>query len=104
MKHTEYLSTIVRYEIKTANDEHPPVFRRYSEFLKLQTYLRETNKGIIIPELPPKENLVASIWSTSEATLIERKKGLEEFLNKCLSHEVIGKDPILFRFIDDQNL
>jgi hypothetical protein len=53
------------------------VLRRYSEFLKLQTYLRDIYKGIIIPELPPKENLVSSIWSSSETTLIERKKGLE---------------------------
>lgn len=35
---------------------------------------------------------------------MERKKGLEEFLNKCLGHEVIGRDPLLLRFIDDQNL
>jgi hypothetical protein len=35
---------------------------------------------------------------------MERKKGLEEFLNKCLGHEVIGRDPLVLRFIDDPNL
>jgi len=104
IKQSEFLSTVVRYEILTPNEEHPPVLRRYSEFLKLQNYLRDMYKGLIIPELPPKENIVSAFWSSAESTLMERKKGLEEFTNKCLAHEQLGKDPVLLRFIDDQNL
>lgn len=104
VKQTEFFSTVVRYEIRTPNNEHPPVLRRYSEFLKLQNYLRDTYKGMIIPELPPKESIVSSLIASSESTLIERKKGLEEFINKCLAHEMLGRDPVLLRFIDDQNL
>lgn len=72
--------------------------------MKLQSYLRDAHKGTIIPDLPPKEGIVNSFWSSNESTLIERKKGLEDFVNKCLAHEVLGKDPVLLRFIDDQNL
>jgi len=49
LKQTEFLSTVVRYEIHTPNEGHPPVLRRYSEFLKLQNYLRDAYKGVIIP-------------------------------------------------------
>ncbi|KAM9850813.1 sorting nexin-4 [Aulostomus maculatus] len=86
----------------------PPdsLWRRYSEFELLRTYLLVTYPYIIIPPLPEKR--AEFVWHKLTADnldpdFVERRRvGLENFLLRVLSHPVLSKDKIFFLFLTEE--
>ena len=58
-----------------------------------------------MPKLPPKEGIKAGMnyfWGINEAFLEERKKKLEELLNRLLTNRFVSQDKVLGRFFTEQ--
>uniref|UniRef100_A0A4W6F118 Bridging integrator 1 n=1 Tax=Lates calcarifer TaxID=8187 RepID=A0A4W6F118_LATCA len=82
------------------------LWRRYSEFELLRTYLLVTYPYIIIPPLPEKR--AEFVWHKLSADnldpdFVERRRvGLENFLLRVASHPVLSNDEIFFRFLTEE--
>ncbi|XP_077392668.1 sorting nexin-4 [Festucalex cinctus] len=82
------------------------LWRRYSEFELLRTYLLVTYPFIIIPPLPEKR--AEFVWHKLSADnldpdFVERRRvGLENFLLRVMSHPVLCKDKIVFLFLTEE--
>ncbi|XP_061735013.1 sorting nexin-4 [Nerophis ophidion] len=82
------------------------LWRRYSEFELLRTYLLVTYPYIIIPPLPEKR--AEFVWHKLSADnldpdFVERRRvGLENFLLRVMSHPVLCKDNIFFLFLTEE--
>uniref|UniRef100_A0A671Z4G3 Sorting nexin 4 n=1 Tax=Sparus aurata TaxID=8175 RepID=A0A671Z4G3_SPAAU len=81
------------------------LWRRYSEFELLRTYLLVTYPYIIIPPLPEKR--AEFVWHKLSADnldpdFVERRRvGLENFLLRVASHPVLSNDKIFFLFLTE---
>uniref|UniRef100_A0A7N8XXS1 Sorting nexin-4-like n=1 Tax=Mastacembelus armatus TaxID=205130 RepID=A0A7N8XXS1_9TELE len=81
------------------------LWRRYSEFELLRTYLLVTYPYIIIPPLPEKR--AEFMWHKLSADnldpdFVERRRvGLENFLLRVASHPILSTDKIFFRFLTE---
>uniref|UniRef100_A0A8C7XRM9 Sorting nexin 4 n=1 Tax=Oryzias sinensis TaxID=183150 RepID=A0A8C7XRM9_9TELE len=81
------------------------LWRRYSEFELLRTYLLVTYPYIIIPPLPEKR--AEFVWHKLSADnldpdFVERRRvGLENFLLRVASHHVLSNDKIFFLFLTE---
>uniref|UniRef100_A0A8C6WF96 Sorting nexin 4 n=1 Tax=Neogobius melanostomus TaxID=47308 RepID=A0A8C6WF96_9GOBI len=84
------------------------LWRRYSEFELLRTYLLVTYPFIIIPPLPEKR--AEFVWHKLSADnldpdFVERRRvGLENFLLRVASHPLLSNDKIFFLFLTDVTL
>ncbi|XP_077436844.1 sorting nexin-4 isoform X2 [Vanacampus margaritifer] len=82
------------------------LWRRYSEFELLRTYLLVTYPYIIVPPLPEKR--AEFVWHKLSADnldpdFVERRRvGLENFLLRVMSHPVLCKDKIVFLFLTEE--
>uniref|UniRef100_A0A1A8H5C8 Sorting nexin 4 n=1 Tax=Nothobranchius korthausae TaxID=1143690 RepID=A0A1A8H5C8_9TELE len=82
------------------------LWRRYSEFELLRTYLLVTYPYIIIPPLPEKR--AEFVWHKLSADnldpdFVERRRvGLENFLLRVASHPVLSNDKIVFLFLTEE--
>lgn len=96
---TDYVNSVIKYYVEFKGNK---VLRRFSEFEKLINVLREKYEGCILPKLPPKEGIKAGMnyfWGIDEAFLEERKKKLEELLNRLLANRFVNHDKILLKFL-----
>ncbi|XP_077584875.1 sorting nexin-4 [Stigmatopora nigra] len=108
--------TYTVYLVETRSPETPPdlsptttpdsLWRRYSEFELLRTYLLVTYPYIIIPPLPEKR--AEFVWHKLSADnldpdFVERRRvGLENFLLRVMSHPLLCKDKIFFLFLTEE--
>ncbi|KAF3843024.1 hypothetical protein F7725_001873 [Dissostichus mawsoni] len=82
------------------------LWRRYSEFELLRTFLLVTYPYIIIPPLPEKR--AEFQWHKLAADnldpdFVERRRvGLENFLLRVASHPVLSNDKIYFLFLTEE--
>ncbi|XP_069010718.1 LOW QUALITY PROTEIN: sorting nexin-4-like [Embiotoca jacksoni] len=82
------------------------LWRRYSEFELLRTYLLVTYPYIIVPPLPEKR--AEFVWHKLSADnldpdFVERRRvGLENFLLRVASHSVLSSDEIFFLFLTEE--
>uniref|UniRef100_A0A3Q2P4S4 Sorting nexin 4 n=1 Tax=Fundulus heteroclitus TaxID=8078 RepID=A0A3Q2P4S4_FUNHE len=82
------------------------LWRRYSEFELLRTYLLVTYPYVIIPPLPEKR--AEFVWHKLSADnldpdFVERRRvGLENFLLRVASHPVLSNDNIFFLFLTEE--
>ncbi|XP_011609091.1 sorting nexin-4-like isoform X1 [Takifugu rubripes] len=82
------------------------LWRRYSEFELLRTYLLVTYPYIIVPPLPEKR--AEFVWHKLSADnldpdFVERRRvGLENFLLRVASHPVLSNDKIFFLFLTEE--
>uniref|UniRef100_A0A668AV78 Sorting nexin 4 n=1 Tax=Myripristis murdjan TaxID=586833 RepID=A0A668AV78_9TELE len=83
------------------------LWRRYSEFELLRTYLLVTYPYIVVPPLPEKR--AEFVWHKLSADnldpdFVERRRvGLENFLLRVASHPVLSNDKIFFLFLTEVN-
>ena len=90
--------TIVIDNIKLGKDILPDVLnqgtttimRRYSDFEKFHTSIRETYPEILLPSLPPKTS-IAILHKSEASDLKNRIEGLEMYLNKILTNKILSK-------------
>uniref|UniRef100_A0A3B5A1W8 Sorting nexin-4-like n=1 Tax=Stegastes partitus TaxID=144197 RepID=A0A3B5A1W8_9TELE len=81
------------------------LWRRYSEFELLRTYLLVTYPYVIVPPLPEKR--AEFVWHKLSADnldpdFVERRRvGLENFLLRVASHPVLSNDKIFFLFLTE---
>uniref|UniRef100_A0A8C5E7B5 Sorting nexin-4-like n=1 Tax=Gouania willdenowi TaxID=441366 RepID=A0A8C5E7B5_GOUWI len=81
------------------------LWRRYSEFELLRTYLLVTYPYIVVPPLPEKR--AEFVWHKLSADnldpdFVERRRvGLENFLLRVASHPVLSSDKIFFFFLTE---
>uniref|UniRef100_A0A672HP06 Sorting nexin 4 n=1 Tax=Salarias fasciatus TaxID=181472 RepID=A0A672HP06_SALFA len=81
------------------------LWRRYSEFELLRTYLLVTYPYIVVPPLPEKR--AEFVWHKLSADnldpdFVERRRvGLENFLLRVASHPVLSNDKIFFLFLTE---
>ncbi|XP_072300328.1 sorting nexin-4 isoform X2 [Eucyclogobius newberryi] len=82
------------------------LWRRYSEFELLRTYLLVTYPFVIVPPLPEKR--AKFVWHKLSADnldpdFVERRRvGLENFLLRVASHPLLSNDKIFFLFLTDE--
>ncbi|KAM3861854.1 sorting nexin-4-like [Diretmus argenteus] len=82
------------------------LWRRYSEFELLRTYLLVTFPYIVVPPLPEKR--AEFVWHKLSADnldpdFVERRRvGLENFLLRVASHPVLSNDKIFFLFLTEE--
>ncbi|XP_037344990.2 sorting nexin-4-like isoform X1 [Pungitius pungitius] len=82
------------------------LWRRYSDFELLRTYLLVTHPYIIIPPLPEKR--AEFVWHKLAADnldpdFVERRRvGLENFLLRVASHPVLSNDKIFLLFLTEE--
>ncbi|XP_028291073.1 sorting nexin-4-like [Gouania willdenowi] len=82
------------------------LWRRYSEFELLRTYLLVTYPYIVVPPLPEKR--AEFVWHKLSADnldpdFVERRRvGLENFLLRVASHPVLSSDKIFFFFLTEE--
>ncbi|KAK7905088.1 hypothetical protein WMY93_017695 [Mugilogobius chulae] len=82
------------------------LWRRYSEFELLRTYLLVTYPFVIVPPLPEKR--AEFVWHKLSADnldpdFVERRRvGLENFLLRVASHPLLSNDKIFFLFLTDE--
>jgi len=73
--------------------------RRFKDFLWLREHLLEKHKGYLIPPLPEKQ-----IINRFSAEFIEfRRRELEKFLYRIVSHPVLVQSPSLQAFLEAEN-
>ncbi|XP_062238501.1 sorting nexin-4-like isoform X2 [Platichthys flesus] len=83
------------------------LWRRYSEFELLRSYLIVTYPYIVIPPLPEKR--AEFVWhkltaDNMDPDFVERRRvGLENFLMRVASHQVLSNDKILYHFLTDEH-
>lgn len=105
--------TVYLIETRPANcssDGAPSVpdmlWRRYSDFELLRTYLLVTYPYVIIPPLPEKR--AEFVWHKLSADnldpdFVERRRvGLDNFLLRVASHPLLSNDNIFFLFLTDE--
>jgi uncharacterized protein YydD (DUF2326 family) len=80
-------------EIKTFT-----ISKRYSEFEILYRKLVEEDETLLIPPLPEK-NRDTNASNPKEQTILERKAGLERFLNKLVTHAQFRRSPAFRKFV-----
>lgn len=83
------------------------LWRRYSEFELLRSFLVVTYTYIIVPPLPEKR--AEFVWHKLSADnmdpdFVERRRvGLENFLLRVASHPVLSNDKTLFHFLTEEH-
>ncbi|XP_019955408.1 sorting nexin-4-like [Paralichthys olivaceus] len=83
------------------------LWRRYSEFELLRSYLIVTYPYIVIPPLPEKR--AEFVWhkltaDNMDPDFVERRRvGLENFLLRVASHQVLSNDKILYHFLTEEH-
>ncbi|XP_034434896.1 sorting nexin-4-like isoform X2 [Hippoglossus hippoglossus] len=83
------------------------LWRRYSEFELLRSYLIVTYPYIVIPPLPEKR--AEFVWhkltaDNMDPDFVERRRvGLENFLMRVASHQVLSNDKILYHFLTEEH-
>ncbi|GAA5958855.1 hypothetical protein JCM3765_000758 [Sporobolomyces pararoseus] len=98
-----YIVYCIRYEGKE-------VRRRYSDFVSLRAALATLHPCFVVPPLPPKNTLSSyAIAGTNPskakedvALIARRRRMLSTFLNRTLSHKVLGQDRVFQRFLDPE--
>jgi hypothetical protein len=86
------------------------VRRRYSDFVSLRAALATLHPCFVVPPLPPKNTLSSyAIAGTNPskakedvALIARRRRMLSTFLNRTLSHKVLGQDRVFQRFLDPE--
>ncbi|GAA6059775.1 hypothetical protein JCM10212_001983 [Sporobolomyces blumeae] len=86
------------------------VRRRYSDFVSLRQALATLHPCFVVPPLPPKNSLSSyAIAGTNPARAKEdvaliarRRRMLATFLNRTLTHPVLGSDRVFQRFLDPE--
>ncbi|CAL8390575.1 unnamed protein product [Boreogadus saida] len=82
------------------------LWRRYSEFEILRSYLLVTYPAVVVSPLPEKR--AEFVWHKLSADnmdpdFVERRRvGLENFLQRVTSHPVLSHDSILFQFLTEE--
>ncbi|KAJ0070617.1 hypothetical protein NL108_016906 [Boleophthalmus pectinirostris] len=82
------------------------LWRRYSDFELLRTYLLVTYSYVVVPPLPEKR--AEFVWHKLSADnldpdFVERRRvGLENFLLRVASHPLLSNDKIFFLFLTDE--
>uniref|UniRef100_A0A3B3WV05 PX domain-containing protein n=1 Tax=Poecilia mexicana TaxID=48701 RepID=A0A3B3WV05_9TELE len=110
MQETYTVYLIETRPAESVSEEGTPVapdtlWRRYSEFELLRTYLLVTYPYIIVPPLPEKR--AEFVWHKLSADnldpdFVERRRvGLENFLLRLASHPVLSNDNIFFLFLTE---
>ncbi|XP_062908494.1 sorting nexin-4 [Mobula hypostoma] len=83
------------------------LWRRYSEFELLRSYLVVAYPSIVVPPLPEKR--AEFVWHKLSADnmdpdFVERRRiGLENFLLRVASHSVLSQDTIFYLFLTQEN-
>ncbi|XP_034034383.1 sorting nexin-4-like [Thalassophryne amazonica] len=83
------------------------LWRRYSEFELLRSYLVVTYPYVVVPPLPEKR--AEFVWHKLSADnmdpdFVERRRvGLENFLLRVASHPVLSSDKILYHFLTEDH-
>uniref|UniRef100_A0A665WYN7 Sorting nexin-4-like n=1 Tax=Echeneis naucrates TaxID=173247 RepID=A0A665WYN7_ECHNA len=83
------------------------LWRRYSEFELLRSYLIVAYPYIVVPPLPEKR--AEFVWHKLSADnmdpdFVERRRiGLENFLLRVASHRVLSNDKILYHFLTEEH-
>ncbi|XP_056445189.1 sorting nexin-4-like [Gadus chalcogrammus] len=82
------------------------LWRRYSEFEILRSYLLVTYPAVVVSPLPEKR--AEFVWHKLSADnmdpdFVERRRvGLENFLQRVTSHPVLSHDSILYQFLTEE--
>uniref|UniRef100_UPI00398E9057 sorting nexin-4 isoform X2 n=1 Tax=Pristiophorus japonicus TaxID=55135 RepID=UPI00398E9057 len=107
--YTVYL--IETRQVDSPNEDENSVpdtlWRRYSEFELLRSYLVVTYPFIVVPPLPEKR--AEFVWHKLSADnmdpdFVERRRiGLENFLLRVASHSALSRDPIIYLFLTQEN-
>lgn len=93
--------------VEGRNPAPDSLWRRYSEFELLRSYLLVTYPFIIVPPLPEKR--AEFVWHKLSADnmdpdFVERRRvGLENFLLRVASHPVLSNDKILQLFLTEEH-
>lgn len=99
-----YFKTYTLYTIETVlkadNNKTVTVHRRYNDFQFLFNYLEKKYKGHILPLLPEK-NILTNIHQESMEFSESRKRGLVEFLDKCMQHPFFRATDEMEMFLTD---
>ncbi|XP_044742749.1 sorting nexin-4-like [Chrysoperla carnea] len=83
------------------------VWRRYTEFEQLRAYLEVTYPYIVLPPLPEKRVLYG--WQkvstdTFDPDFVDRRRaGLENFLLRIASHQILGHDKHFMEFLQQDD-
>ncbi|XP_039289971.1 LOW QUALITY PROTEIN: sorting nexin-4 [Nilaparvata lugens] len=83
------------------------VWRRYTEFEQLRTYLETIYPWTIVPPLPEKR--ATFTWEntpsdTFDPDFIDRRRaGLETFLHRVADHPVLCNDPLVVSFLQQED-
>lgn len=97
--HVEY-KLVVKTSLPQYKTQDFSCVRRFSQFLWLRTQLLDHHKGYMIPPLPEKQ-----IINRFNAEFVEfRRRELERFLFRLVSHPVLIKSPWLQMFLETENL
>jgi len=107
-KKGEGMYQFISYKINTTKESSPgklsqsSVVRRFSDFVWLHNQLINKYKGLLIPPIPEK----AIIGRFSGDFISERKRALENFLNRIANHPDLcnSSDVDLFLHGDDESL
>ncbi|KAI9292374.1 PX-domain-containing protein [Neoconidiobolus thromboides FSU 785] len=96
--HSSYIVYIIQFLDRQ-------VRRRYSEFESFQLHLSKLHPEILIPPIPNKHTLAQYATKQNRAKddvmMIEkRKRMLQSFLNRLLSHPFLVKEHLFHRFLD----
>ncbi|XP_049770693.1 sorting nexin-4-like isoform X2 [Schistocerca cancellata] len=82
------------------------VWRRYSEFVLLRTYLELEYPYIVLPPLPEKKVLYPwqkAASDTFDPDFVDRRRaGLENFLLRVASHPVLSQDHLFVGFLQQE--
>uniref|UniRef100_A0A8D3E7F7 PX domain-containing protein n=1 Tax=Scophthalmus maximus TaxID=52904 RepID=A0A8D3E7F7_SCOMX len=89
------------------NSAPDSLWRRYSEFELLRSYLIVTYPHVVVAPLPEKR--AEFVWHKLSADnmdpdFVERRRvGLENFLVRVASHSVLSNDKILYHFLTEEH-
>ena len=81
----------------TSQQQERTVIRRFRDFTWLRNCLRKECSGIILPPLPPKS--VLEKYKMTPEFVEDRRRGLDVFLHKVLSHPVLHASPEVKLFL-----
>ncbi|KAK6631069.1 hypothetical protein RUM44_003242 [Polyplax serrata] len=83
------------------------IWRRYTEFEQLHSYLEVTYPYLILPPLPEKKILFGwqkSGSDTSDPDFVDRRRvGLENFLRRIAAHPALCYDKLFFGFLQQED-
>ncbi|XP_034949892.1 sorting nexin-4-like [Chelonus insularis] len=107
--YTVYLveTKVIDPDFKDALTTISSLWRRYTEFEMLRTYLEITYPFVVLPPLPEKKVLYA--WQkittdTFDPDFVDRRRaGLENFLLRIASHPILSKDKHLMGFLQQRD-